>query len=42
MRSVTAYEEKWEYVQNNPVLPGLVQRAEDWPYRGEIHQLRWE
>lgn len=42
MRSVEAYEEKWVYVQNNPVRHGLVTRPEDWPFRGEIHRLRWE
>jgi len=26
-------------VMQNPVRTGLVQRAEDWPYQGEIHQL---
>lgn len=39
MRSAESYEEKWNYVLQNPVRAGLVQRAEDWPYQGEIHQL---
>jgi putative transposase len=42
MRTVRQYEEKWEYVQNNPVRHGLVKRAEDWLYRAELHLLRWE
>jgi putative transposase len=41
MRNPEVYEEKWQYVLNNPVRQGLVARAEDWPYQGEIHQLRW-
>ena len=36
-----AYEEKWEYVRNNPVRAGLAARAEDWPFQGVIHELMW-
>jgi putative transposase len=35
------YHDKWLYVRNNPVRAGLVSRAEDWPYAGEINVLRW-
>ena len=35
------YDEKWEYVVQNPVRAGLVSRAEDWPYQGELNVLRW-
>jgi putative transposase len=42
LRKWQLYEEKWKYVRNNPVRHGLVQRAEDWPYQGEIQSLRWE
>jgi putative transposase len=35
------YDEKWEYVVQNPVRAGLVARAEDWPYQGELNILRW-
>jgi putative transposase len=41
MRNREVYEEKWLYVLNNSVRQGLVARAEDWPYQGEIHELRW-
>ncbi|MBI3919804.1 MAG: hypothetical protein HY318_00195 [Armatimonadetes bacterium] len=41
LRSSESYEEKWEYVRNNPVRHGLVERSEDWPYQGEIHVLPW-
>ena len=34
------YAEKWEYVRQNPVRAGLVRRSEDWPYQGELHELR--
>jgi REP element-mobilizing transposase RayT len=42
LRSNESYEEKWEYVRNNAVRHGLVQRAEDWPFHGEIFELRWD
>ena len=35
------YSEKWEYVLQNPVRADLVSHTEDWPYAGEIHELRW-
>lgn len=25
-----------------PVRLGLVEKPEDWPYQGEIHELRWD
>ncbi len=31
------FEEKWEYVRNNPVRKGLVERAEDWPFQGVVY-----
>jgi REP element-mobilizing transposase RayT len=36
VRHDESYGEKWEYVRQNPVRAGLVKRAEDWPYRGEV------
>jgi REP element-mobilizing transposase RayT len=41
MRSEESYREKWEYVWQNPVRAGLVERPEDWPYQGEIHRLQF-
>ena len=41
MRNETQYEEKWLYVQQNPERKGLVAKAADWPFQGEIHELRW-
>ena len=40
LRGSESASEKWEYVRNNPVRAGLVQRAEDWPYWGQVHLLR--
>ena len=34
------YDEKWDYVRENPVRAGLVSRAEDWPFQGELNELR--
>jgi REP element-mobilizing transposase RayT len=39
LRSDESYAEKWEYVLRNPVRAGLVARAEDWPYAGEIVRI---
>jgi len=36
IRSEESLEEKWRYVQENPVRAGLVERAEDWPWSGAI------
>jgi putative transposase len=42
VRSAESYEEKWQYSLNNPVRAGLVTKAEDWPFQGEIFELRWK
>jgi REP-associated tyrosine transposase len=39
LRSAESYRLKWEYVRQNPVRAGLVQRPEDWPYQGEVFRL---
>ena len=36
LRTAESYGEKWNYVRENPVRAGLVERAEDWQYAGEI------
>ena len=41
LRRLESYNEKWEYVRNNPVRHGFVSRAEDWPYQGELNVLEW-
>jgi putative transposase len=42
LRSGESYEEKWRYVVKNPERHKLIERAEDWPYQGEIYELRWQ
>lgn len=41
LRHGDSYHDKWEYVRQNPVRAGLVESPEDWPYQGELHELRW-
>ena len=42
VRNETAYEEKWDYVLQNPVRAGLVTKPDDWPWQGVIHELPWK
>ena len=39
IRNEESYAQKWEYVRENPVRAGLVERPEDWPYQGEIVEI---
>jgi hypothetical protein len=39
MRSSDEYDQKWLYVQNNPVRHGLVENADEWPFQGAINIL---
>jgi hypothetical protein len=41
LRTAKSYEAKWIYARDNPVRAGLVAAAEEWPYQGELHELRW-
>jgi putative transposase len=41
IRDAAHFAEKWHYVRNNPVRKGLVARAEDWPYCGEVFPFTW-
>lgn len=41
LRWKDSYRAKWEYVAGNPVRHGLAQRADDWPFQGELHVLPW-
>jgi len=36
LRNDESYGEKWKYVQENPVRAGLIMRADQWPYQGEL------
>jgi REP element-mobilizing transposase RayT len=41
LRSGESYDEKWQYVLQNPVRAKLVSEPEDWPYQGEINPLEY-
>jgi putative transposase len=42
LRGLESYQEKWDYVRENPVRAGYCLKADDWPWQGEIHRLRYE
>jgi putative transposase len=39
LRSKESYNDKWNYVRDNPVRAGLAVVANDWPYAGELERL---
>jgi len=39
LRHGESYEDKWRYVQQNPVRGGLVRLPQDWPHQGRIFDL---
>jgi REP-associated tyrosine transposase len=39
MRNDESMSQKWEYIRQNPVRAGLVDRSTDWPFQGEIVPL---
>ena len=39
LRSDDSYDEKWNYVRENPVRAGLVRNASEWPHQGEINVI---
>ena len=41
LRSSESYTEKWSYVRENPVRAGLVQKAEEWLFMGEVFRLEY-
>jgi putative transposase len=41
LRHGEKYHQKWEYVYNNPVRAGLVEKPEDWPFQGEMNPFSW-
>ena len=41
LRDKESYAEKWLYVLENPVRKGLVERPQDWPFCGRVHEIRW-
>jgi len=41
MRGREHYDERWEYVRQNPVRAGLRRSPDQWPWQGEIRRLSW-
>jgi len=41
LRGSESYSEKWKYVRENPVRAGLVAKAEEWKFMGEIFRLEY-
>ena len=41
LRSGESHQQKWLYVQENPLRKGLVARIEDWPFKGRVFDLMW-
>jgi putative transposase len=41
LRREETYEQKWNYVHENPLRKGLVKSLEEWPYQGMLNPLRW-
>ena len=39
LRNSESYAQKWNYVWENPVRAGLVGKAEDWPFAGEMVEI---
>ena len=42
IRSLTHYEERSQYMFDNPVRANLVSDPKLWPFKGVVHELRWE
>ncbi len=42
IRNAVSYDVKSEYVRCNAVRHGLVENPEEWPFQGEINELRWD
>jgi REP-associated tyrosine transposase len=41
LRSDESYEQKWNYVRDNPLRAKLVSNVNDWRYQGELNDLRF-
>jgi putative transposase len=41
LRSADSYQEKWNYVEMNPVRRSLCSRPAEWPWKGEMTELRF-
>jgi putative transposase len=42
LRTHESYEQKWNYVGDNPIRAGLTTSPDDWPYQGTLNDLRYD
>ena len=42
LRASESYDQKWQYVRENPVRAGLVLAPDDWTYQGGLADLRFD
>ena len=42
IRSAEHYADRLEYIRNNAFRKNLVEKPDEWPYQGIIHDIRWE
>jgi REP element-mobilizing transposase RayT len=40
LRSSESYSQKWKYVRENPVRARFVTNADEWPWQGQVEELR--
>ena len=40
LRKSENYQEKWNYVRQNPVRKALIAHPDDWPHQGTLNELR--
>ena len=40
LRSSESYGQKWEYVRENPLRARLVAKIDDWPFQGQVEDIR--
>jgi putative transposase len=41
LRTDESYEQKWQYVRQNPVRQSLAKTADEWPFQGDLNRLPW-
>lgn len=41
LRTTEDYAKKWDYVSLNPVRQKLCATAMDWPWKGQLHEMRF-
>jgi len=42
LRNSESYSQKWEYVRNKPIRAGFVGDGSEWPWQGELIEIKME